>query len=802
MKESQLSLPENPSNGSDLMVDWVRVCDTCGDVGVESSLVSCNKCPDGAVHTYCMRVKLFEKPKHWVCEDCAPTAGTNKLVEDDVEVGGRRNTGHLSKSSINLESSEDKRHGVPLEALTAQKARATERRAVSSRSSEPCEDSLLSEDFSCEESESVQTKSVNDFVYSFPPRSDISQENEKVPRACGDKKCVSTLAQLDEKSGALEGSIISHQTSTTHNHSSLGREAPSEKLGKVKFGAAGTATSLKPSSNGSFLKEKEKLTYGLGDGSPNLESQTDIAQSKCSLSGGSLLKSNSSEAANLKPKGQLAKDGRLQKQKVEKDPSFHDDRKGKGPKTVSMASDCAFSKESNAIGSKVLPADAYVLNNPPMSLLASDSAVTALKKEKGTISGGDSYFSGSRFCNPDVVGGSGQSDHRSRRSIYKSHKDSGSRFCNPDVVGGLGQSDHRSRPSIYKSHKDSNSTNKKKKNVSQQAKHPAKVVAPMTGPASGEMCPLRDLAQVEATALLQGCVVPNTDHSWLGKFLIHNSEGIPRNCDGILAHLSNCASLGVVEVVDRLPGIILLEELPRLRIWPPQFMGSRVTGENIALYFFAKDVDSYDTYYRGLMNNMINNDLALKGNLDGVELLIFPSNVLPERSQLWNQKMFLWGVFKVQKVNNLANTPVSNSLKQGNRDTVKRGAIDLNVYTEDANVDRGLNLTVQGRSTTPENGSVRIEHHVKELPTSLSPAPPSTVENMDRRDWDAAEALILLSSVQGRSTTPENGSVRIEHHVKELPTSLSPAPPSTVENMDRRDWDAAEALILLSSGLF
>ncbi|XP_057422902.1 uncharacterized protein LOC130716887 [Lotus japonicus] len=719
MEESQRSQPGNPSNGSDLMDDWVRVCDTCGGVGDEYFLVSCNKCTDGASHTYCMRVKLFEKPKSWTCEECAPTAGTNKLVEDDVEVVDRRKTGNLSKSSINLESSEGgkfnsrpsypsksktigvsstgnlsaQRHGVPLEAPTAQKARATERRAVFSGSSEPCTNSFLSEDFSCEESEWAKTKSANDIVYSVPPRSGIFQEKEKVPRACGDKKRVSTLAQLDEKKRALERRIVSHQTSTTHNHSSLGREPPSEKLEKAKLRAAGTATSLNPSSNGSFVKEK--LTYGLCDGSPNLDLQTDIAQNKCSLSAGSLLKSNSSKAANLKPKGQLAKAGRLQKQKVERGPTFHDDRKGKGPKTVSksMASDCAFSKESNATGSKVLLADSYELNNHPMSLLASDSAVAAGKKEKEIISGGDTYFSGSRFCNPDGVGRSGQSDHRSR-------------------------------PSIYKTHKGSNSTNKKKKNVSQQAERPAKAAAPMTGPASDEMPPLRDLAQVEAATLLQGLVVPNTDHSWLGKFLIHNSEGIPWNCDGVLAHLSNCASLEVREVFDRLPGIIILEELPRVRIWPPQFMGSQVTGENIALYFFAKHFDSYD--YRGLMNYMINNDLALKGNLDGVELLIFPSNILPERSQLWNQMMFLWGVFKVQKVNNSANTPVSNSLKQGNGDTVKRGAIDLNAYTEDENVGTNLNLAVQGRSTTPENGSVRIEHHVKELPTSLSPAPRST----------------------------------------------------------------------------
>ena len=31
------------------------------------------------------------------------------------------------------------------------------------------------------------------------------------------------------------------------------------------------------------------------------------------------------------------------------------------------------------------------------------------------------------------------------------------------------------------------------------------------------------------------------------------------------------------------------------------------------------------------------NDLALKGNVDGVELLIFPSNQLPDKSQRKNE---------------------------------------------------------------------------------------------------------------------------------------------------------------------
>ena len=42
---------------------------------------------------------------------------------------------------------------------------------------------------------------------------------------------------------------------------------------------------------------------------------------------------------------------------------------------------------------------------------------------------------------------------------------------------------------------------------------------------------------------------------------------------------------------------------------------------------------SYERHYKGLLDHMIRNDLALKGNFDGVQLLIFPSNQLPENSQ-------------------------------------------------------------------------------------------------------------------------------------------------------------------------
>lgn len=48
-----------------------------------------------------------------------------------------------------------------------------------------------------------------------------------------------------------------------------------------------------------------------------------------------------------------------------------------------------------------------------------------------------------------------------------------------------------------------------------------------------------------------------------------------------------------------------------------------------------------------LLDNMMKNDLALKGNLGDVELMIFPSNLLPEKSQRKSYHIFIWCIVNV-----------------------------------------------------------------------------------------------------------------------------------------------------------
>lgn len=76
-----------------------------------------------------------------------------------------------------------------------------------------------------------------------------------------------------------------------------------------------------------------------------------------------------------------------------------------------------------------------------------------------------------------------------------------------------------------------------------------------------------------------------------GNFELHRGGKSPDLCPGIQAHLSTCASPKVLEVVNKLPTKIYLSEVPRSSTWPSQFHQGGPKENNIALYFFAQDIE-------------------------------------------------------------------------------------------------------------------------------------------------------------------------------------------------------------------
>ncbi|KAE9612834.1 putative chromatin regulator PHD family [Lupinus albus] len=164
---------------------------------------------------------------------------------------------------------------------------------------------------------------------------------------------------------------------------------------------------------------------------------------------------------------------------------------------------------------------------------------------------------------------------------------------------------------------------------------------------------MSDNAVAISSVLSRMSAIPEYEYIWQGIFELHRNGKPPDSYNGIQAHLSSCASPKVLEVVNKFLPKVPLVEVSRLSTWPSQFHQGGATECSIALYFFAKDIVSYERHYKGLLDHMIRNDLALKGIFDDVELLIFPSNQLPENSQCWNMLFFLWGVFRGRRTNQL-----------------------------------------------------------------------------------------------------------------------------------------------------
>lgn len=146
--------------------------------------------------------------------------------------------------------------------------------------------------------------------------------------------------------------------------------------------------------------------------------------------------------------------------------------------------------------------------------------------------------------------------------------------------------------------------------------------------------------------------VPESECIWKGAFQLEEGGKLPNYCRGIQAHLSTSASSKVLELVPKFRPELMLKEVPRLDIWPVRFQKNCPTERDIALYFFAEDLLSHAGSYTVLLEGMIRDDLALEANFDGVQLLIFPSGLLSVASQRWNDLFFLWGVFRVRKVDN------------------------------------------------------------------------------------------------------------------------------------------------------
>ncbi|KAL2348271.1 hypothetical protein Fmac_002271 [Flemingia macrophylla] len=128
-------------------------------------------------------------------------------------------------------------------------------------------------------------------------------------------------------------------------------------------------------------------------------------------------------------------------------------------------------------------------------------------------------------------------------------------------------------------------------------------------------------------------------------------------------------------------------------------------------------------------------DLALRANLDGTELLIYPSSILPKNSQHGDDVKI---VDKIPTFDLNAYPEDADDMKI----VEKIPGLDLNAYPQDEdcmeivyeNPETGGKGGSRDRVLVVGSGSVKVEHANVEVPsTSLPIAPNSTI--LDQNDW-------------------------------------------------------------------
>jgi len=150
-------------------------------------------------------------------------------------------------------------------------------------------------------------------------------------------------------------------------------------------------------------------------------------------------------------------------------------------------------------------------------------------------------------------------------------------------------------------------------------------------------------------------------HFCRGQFILNNATDF-----GLVAYVSSEASPKVHLAVTELPTLLDVEMLSRCGIWPKSFDMSPPNGDSIGVYFFphyeryALSIDYilHTDWYRnflckpcflysltsirdelifdGVLNDIIEQEFALKAVINNIELLIFSSHLLPpyDRSML------------------------------------------------------------------------------------------------------------------------------------------------------------------------
>ncbi|KAI4383016.1 hypothetical protein MLD38_008900 [Melastoma candidum] len=676
------------SEESDILEHDVKVCDICGDAGREDLLAVCSRCSDGAEHTYCMKEMLQKVPEgEWLCEECKFSDETENGLGGVVD----------GKSSV----------VIATPSMMASDGRSTENVEValtgkgvgSSEFCGPTKLSTLSREFSFKNNDKGKGKVRN----SVPQSAHHVQESLENVRSPCSKLLSPKGALLKSKSFSALSSrtkikldeVVSPKQRGKEHISTLTKDVPDKAMSKSMSFKANPGRSIAVEAKARMLSSK--ISCSQDSKGPKVVREGSLSgMNLCKLDRTGSLRNGSAistpaldrkviacgdatpvtSASSLRDLKSMLSDGRLTASaksvgwNAVKGASSSDKISNLGEDQLSGASRDACGIRN---GGLARPRDwaNYLEKARENPLGRSRQSITTASKSnfcqkcrelghecESCICSG-SFGQGTEAPptrivredthHADKFKAAITSNMLKKPGIYRRNKGTGksgdSSILSPDVKSV----DFPSLPNIPK---EADGAPEGPTTISSSCSPPPMSMnnSSQVKVSSMEVGSSKDLPCFGPPQPCQVLAIPEHDHSWKGKFEVYRGNMLLEVLGGVQAHVSTWASPKVLDTVKLLPSKIYLNEVSRRSAWPTQFHECGAKDENIALYFFAEDLESYERSYKCLVEKMTKNDLALKGIFDGVELLIFASNQLPKQSQRWNMLFYLWGVFRSRNV--------------------------------------------------------------------------------------------------------------------------------------------------------
>lgn len=137
---------------------------------------------------------------------------------------------------------------------------------------------------------------------------------------------------------------------------------------------------------------------------------------------------------------------------------------------------------------------------------------------------------------------------------------------------------------------------------------------------------------------------PAKERAWSG--IVEIDDGGMRLSEDMSAYPSAKISRKAYEFSKNINSKLHFKLLPRSKCYPRIFQDARPNRDDIALYFYPAKVDRPKRIYSEILRRMKYKNLMMRSCIDGIELLMFPSTILPADLQILDGCFFIWGVFR------------------------------------------------------------------------------------------------------------------------------------------------------------